>query len=353
MLSERNEKVSPHQTAFHSTGGEIYLYAAAAFRRAGQGLLGVLHVLVRAGQRLTFNSGHVAAAAIAYYGLVSLFPLVLLLLSVLGFVFPATTLADELVQFAADLLPGSAEFFRASLDQLVAHRGPLGVAALVTLYWSASGAFISLGRTLDLVWETPVDVDPDRAFLGPVRAHPLVGVWRRLRALGIVLGVVFLFLLSVLATTYLRLAERVQALPRIGPFGPNTAMEMLNLVPVAVTFLVFVGVYALIPRRPPPWRAVWPGAVAATVLFEAAKGSFAWYAERLEGYAWIYGSVTATIVLLIWFFVAALIIIYGAEVGAVAQARWASGTGAGPATRTRGRLERRTSPPGASAGGRP
>jgi len=278
-------------------------------------------VVVRAGRRLAFNSGHVAAAAIAYYGLVSLFPLVLLLLSALGFVFPVTTLADKLVGYGAALLPGSGQFFRDSLYQLVVHRGTLGLTALVTLYWSASGAFNSLSRTLDLVWETPVSFDPDAAFLGPVRTHPLVGVWRRVRALGVVVGVGLLFLLSVMATTYLRLAERIRALPRVGPFGPNTAMALLGLVPVVATALVFLGIYSLIPRRSPPWRALWPGALAATTLFEVAKGSFAWYAVRLQRYAWVYGSVTATIVLMVWFYVAALIIIYGAEVEAIVRAR--------------------------------
>ncbi len=305
------EKGSPRRTAFHSAGREIYLHLAT-----------IVRVLVRAGQRLTFNSGHVAAAAIAYYGLVSLFPLVLLLLSVLGFVFPVTTLAERLVGLAADLLPGSADFFRQSLLQLVVHRGSLGLTALVTLYWSASGAFISLSRTLDLVWETPVNPDPDAAFLGPVRMHPMVGVWRRVRALGIVLGVGLLFLLSVVSTTYLHVAE---------------TLDLLSLVPVLATAAVFLGLYALIPRRPPPWRALWPGTVAATVLFEVAKGSFAWYAAHLRRYAWVYGSVTTTIVLMVWFYVAAVIIIYGAEVGAVVRARAFGPLGRGRGKPARGR----------------
>ncbi len=310
---------SPRRTASHSTGGEAYLRAAG--KAAGEFCLRSGRVLVRAGRRLAFNSGHVAAAAIAYYGLVSLFPLALLLLSSLGFVLPVTTLADRLVGYGADLLPGSGQFFRDSLYQLVLHRGTLGLTALVTLCWSASGAFTSLSRTLDLIWDTPVTFAPDAAFLGPVRTHPLVGVWRRVRALGVVFGVGLLFLLSVVATTYLRLAERIQTLPRLGPFGPNTAMALLGLVPVVATALVFLGIYALIPRRSPPWRALWPGALVATVLFEVAKGSFARYAVHLRRYAWVYGSVTAAIVLLVWFYVAALIIIYGAEVGAIVRAR--------------------------------
>lgn len=278
-------------------------------------------VLARAGIRLAFNSGHVASAAIAYYGLVSMFPLILLLLSALGFIFPVTALADRIIQVGVDLLPGSGEFFRQSLNQLVVHRGTLGLAALITLYWSASGAFHSLGRTLDLVWDTPVDPDPDTAFLGPVRAHPSVGIWRRVRALGIVLGVGGLLLLSIAATTYLKLAERIQALPRVGPFGPNTVMSLFGLLPVLVTALVFLAIYALIPRRPPPWRGLVAGTLAATVLFEVAKSCFAWYATRIESYSWVYGSVTATIVLMVWFYVAALIVIYGAEVGAIVRAR--------------------------------
>ncbi len=338
---------SPRPTASHSPAGETYLHNPCRARlaawgrpvvdRLGRFLVEAGRVLGRAGKRLAFNSGHVWAAAIAYYGLVSLFPLVLLLLSVLGFVFPVTTLADRLVAYGSDLLPGSGEFFRQSLLQLVLHRGTLGLTAVVTLYWSASGAFTSLGRALDLIWDTPVAFDHATAFQGPVRVPPSVGVWRRVRAMGIVLGVGLLFLVSVLATTYLRLAERVQSLPRLGPLGPNTVMALLGYAPVVITALVFLGIYALIPRRPPPWRALWPGALVATGLFELAKGSFAWYAMRLKSHAWVYGSVTTTIVLLIWFYVVAVIVIYGAEVGAIVRARaW------GPPSPGPGRFGRRT-----------
>ena len=373
-----NEAGSPRRTGPHSTGTEINLHeqqdTGAGDVRAGSvgagdgrgrgrsgifarpsrparrtaGLVGRVlalagRVLALAARRLVFNSGHVAAAAIAYYGLVSMFPLVLLMLSALGFLFPVTTLADRLVRVAADLLPGSGAFFRENLEQLVVHRGGLGLAAVLTLYWSASGAFHSLGRALDLVLETPVDPDPDAAFLGPVRTPPLTDVWRRVRALGVVVGVGALFLLSIAATTYLRLAERLQSVAHLVRLGPAATLVLLHLLPVVITAVVFLGVYALIPRRTPPWRALWPGTLCATVLFEAAKGSFAWYASRLERYSWVYGSVTAAIVLLVWFYVAAIIIIYGAEVGAVVRARaWRSsdrpGSKAAPrTTRRRGR----------------
>lgn len=301
--------------------GPVKRLALNGGRAVKQLVLGGGRILGRAGRRLTFNNGHVWAAAIAYYGLVSLFPLVLLLLSVSGFVFPVTTLADKLVAYSAELLPGSEEFFRQSLRELVLHRGSMGLAALLTLYWSASGAFTSLSRALDLVWDTPVTFDQTTAFLGPARVPPSVGVWRRVRAMGIVLGLGLLFLVSVLATTYLRLAERIQDLPRLGPFGPNTGMALLGLVPILVTVLVFLGLYALIPRRPPPWRALWPGALVAASLFELAKSSFAWYATRLRSHAWAYGSVTTTIILLIWLYVVSVIVIYGAEVGAIVRAR--------------------------------
>lgn len=191
-------------------------------------------LLFQAGQRLTYNGGHVSAAAVAYYALVSLFPLLLLLLSGLGFVFPAGILADRLIRHGADLLPGTGDFLRQSLDELVAHRESLGLTALVTFYWSASGAFNALARSLDLVWDTPVVFDRTAAFAAPVRVSSRVGLMRRLRALAVVAGVGFLLIVSVLATTYLRVAERLEALPRVGPFGPETAKTVLSVAPVAV-----------------------------------------------------------------------------------------------------------------------
>ncbi len=318
-------RVSPHQTASSSTGHETHLQwlargLARGFSRVGRTAARWAGILGRAGQRLGYNGGHISAAAVAYYSLVSFFPLVLLLLSVLGFVFPLTTLAEKLVTLGGDLLPGMSDFFRESIRQVVQSRGTLGLTALVTLYWSASGMFATLARTLDLVYDTPVNLDPALAFAGPVKMPPLAGVVRRLRAMGVVAGVGVLLFLSVLATTYLRLAERAAAAPRLGPFGPNTALALLRALPILVTAGVFLAIYAAVPRRAPPWRSLLPATVTATVLFELAKSTFAWYATRLRANSWIYGSLTTTIVLLVWLYIIAVVVIYGAEVGAVSGA---------------------------------
>ncbi|RJQ08387.1 MAG: YihY/virulence factor BrkB family protein [Bacillota bacterium] len=278
--------------------------AAAVVRAAG--------ILALAGRRLVRGGGQVWAAALAFYALVSLFPLVLLLLSALGFIVPVSALAQRLIASGAALLPGAADLFRDTVVQLVASRGTLGLTAAVTLYWSASGVFAALSRMLDTVWSTG---DSPRAAGGPAPAS-LAGVWRRLRALAVVLVVGILFLASVFATTYLHLTERVRSLPTLGPLGPEAARLVLWTGGALATATVFLAVYALVPSDRPPWRGLWPGALVSTALFEGAKVCFAWYADRLETYAWVYGSVTTPIVMLAWFYVVALIVIYGAEVGA-------------------------------------
>lgn len=318
----------------NSTGCETSLYRKA-FHWLRYGLpsvtVTVALIPVKALQRMVLGGRHALAAAIAYYGLLSFFPLILLLLSVLGFVFPATALADQLTRLSDELLPGSGSFFEQSLAQLVAHRGSLGLTALVTLYWSASGAFTALSGALDQVWGVPGAPGetgrPGSAGSAGGSGGPphgmaaqgrFAGIGRRLRALALVLSLVALFAVSIVATTYLRLAEWLRDLPSVGPLGPETASGLLSVVPVLVTAIVFLAVYAFIPTRRPPWRALWPGTLVATVLFELAKGGFAWYAARVRLYAWVYGSVTTAIVLLLWFYIVATVLIYGAEVGYVA-----------------------------------
>jgi YihY family inner membrane protein len=87
------------------------------------------------------------------------------------------------------------------------------------------------------------------------------------------------------------------------------------MVPWSINIFIFLMIYRFAPNCKTYWRYIWPGAVAAAILLEAAKGLFLWYLDNLASYSQVYGSVTSVIVLLFWIYVSALILILGAEIG--------------------------------------
>ena len=88
----------------------------------------------------------------------------------------------------------------------------------------------------------------------------------------------------------------------------------LRLVPFSINLAIFLLIYYIAPNCKTYWRYVWTGAVIAAILFEIAKGLFLWYLDNVATYRQVFGSITSVMILLIWIWVSALILILGAEI---------------------------------------
>jgi membrane protein len=125
-----------------------------------------------------------------------------------------------------------------------------------------------------------------------------------------------LLLLSTAGTSFIQLlsSERFPGGEREPLLDLGLSALALYLIPWAITLLVFLLIYRYVPNRRMHWRYVWPGAVTAAVFFETGKLLFWWYLENIAIYDQVYGPLTSVVVLMIWAYLSAWVLILGAEI---------------------------------------
>lgn len=243
------------------------------------------------------------AAAIAYQVLFSLLPVVALLVAGIGYVLRMPEVRQSVVDRLLENVPIRSGLVVDAVRAVSQASEPLTIAGVVALLWAGMGLFGTLRHALDVVW----GVRPRRNLLR-----------QRLLDLSALLVAGLLLVLSVSGTTIL-FAIRDVAIPRLGAWAGLFAAlwsAVIWLFPSAITFAVFSMLYRYVPHVHHRYRDVWPGAVTATVLFEAAKHLFAVYVANFSRYEVLYGALGAVMLFLLWVYVSALILLLGAEVAA-------------------------------------
>jgi len=266
--------------------------------------------------RFQDHAGPDRAAAVAYYTLLSLVPLLIFMISlgvaVLGSFDAAYRGSLLLVRgVVIHLNQESLDTLRTFVEHSQRFRWP----GLILLAWTARRIFASLFSALELVFGAP-----PRSFA----KHHLV-------ALGMVL-VTGIALLVTMASTML-LASGEGLLLRLKSSGELEGVNILlaRVVPIAVTFSFFFLVYRFVPRVVTPASYAALGALLATVLWESAKGAFAYYIRNMAQYAGIYGTLEGIIVLAIWLELSVSIVLYCGEIVALLMARRAADVKVAPA----------------------
>ena len=241
----------------------------------------------------------VSSAAIAYYVILSVFPLLLGLISVLGFFLPYASVREAVSDILRQVLPGSSELVQQTIDNVIGMRGTAGIASLLLLIWSGSNLFGTIGRALNRAWNVRTP------------RHPVV---LKLRDFAMVIGTGILFLLSVSFSTLDRVFYQVDAtlaywLIAVG----GRAASLL------VTFALFMALHKYVPNTRTYWRWTWPGGLLATVFFQAGAYVFVFYLANFANYQSVYGPLGSVIVLLLWVYLSAMVLILGAELNSELQ----------------------------------
>lgn len=230
------------------------------------------------------------AAAISYYTLFAIFPLLILGVAVLGVVFGSEDAREELVQGLLGTLPLTEEQGRADIEQLLREvtqgAGSASLLALLALAVSASGVMGALRFALNHVWGL-ADARP-----------PLTGkLLDVLAVLGVGLG--------LLASLGITVAARELGASRL---------VVGELLPIGLSFVVLWLVLHAVPARRQPLRDVWPGALVGAVGLTAAKWAFLLYLERLDNLSAVYASLATVIAFLLFAWLSCNLFLLGAEV---------------------------------------
>ena len=245
------------------------------------------------------------AAAMSYFGLLTLFPALLVML-VIGNRFEA---GSEALTRIVEIYPGSREFLRATIKSLKDVGWGGIVSAMVVTLWAGSWVFAVIERALNRIWGTR-----PRAFL-----HG------RALTLGMIGSVGVLLIVSVLLTSILvgiqklidRLPLRVVSHSAWMALVGNAFWQVLFAVAGAlITVALFAVVYRLVPNGRVTLRDTLPSAVLAGLLWETGKYLFASSLQYFH-YDEIYGSVGAVVAVLTWSYVSSLILMFGAQLSVV------------------------------------
>jgi membrane protein len=250
------------------------------------------------------HSASSMGAALAFYTLFSVAPILVIALAIAGAVFgPHAAESELLEQLKALTGDAGAEAVRSILTS--AHysdkRGVAAAIGLVTLLIGATSVFGELQHALDQIWGTP---------RGKRTAPWWEFVRTRILSFGMVLGVGFLLLVSLIVSASLAafsgwLETRVVNLPIVLP--------LLDLaVSFAMTVVLFAMIYKYVPRESIAWRDVWIGAAVTAFLFTIGKSLIGLYLGR-SSFNSAYGAAGSLVVLLLWIYYSAQIFLLGAE----------------------------------------
>jgi len=243
------------------------------------------------------------AAAMAYQVLFALFPFIIFLLALLGFL-RIPGFFDWLLNQAQTVLPDQAAGL---VEQVVgqirnqATGGLLSFGIIVTL-WVASSAVRMTMHALNVAY----DVEEERPAL---KRYPLSILYTVLLAV-LVIAAVGLILVGGQAATWLA--------QQVGIGEAFVAIWNWLRWPVAVVLLVFslALVYYLFPNTDQPFRLITPGAAIAVAVWIVASLGFSFYVKNFGSYSATYGTLAAVMVLLFYFFISAAVLLFGAEVNA-------------------------------------
>lgn len=238
------------------------------------------------------------AATIAFWAFFSIFPLLIGILALTGHFLQSAELQARVLEALAEFLPGSAPLVEENIEAVMNRRGTLSWIAIVGLLWSAGRGFGAITRAINQT----LGAERKYTFLVSAARHFLMAVALSVMvtaAIGIPVVLEIVLEPSVLA----KLGLGELSLPRLQGWA-------LSFV---IMFLVFALIYRLAPYVPVGWRDVLPGALLAAVAFELGKAAFVLYLDRFAHFESVYGPLTSIIVLLLWLYVSALILILGAE----------------------------------------
>ena len=256
-----------------------------------------------AGLALIRVGGVDLSASLAFFTLLSFFPLVALVILVFSAFADPVTIKTELGHVFLFFFPASGEFFNDSVDHLFSSRFAAGVIALVGILIGANGLLMATNRAVNRIFGSK-----------PRRAVPTT-----LLQVLLAVGIMMMFLTSIGLTVVFQIALSIgEALPLVG-WPVNRAVIIVTelvsgVLPVIMTMIAFGVVYRALPNTHVDWRDATFGSIVAVVLFEIGKHLFFWFGNISGQQNLVYLPFSSVIIVLIWGFLGGMIFLFGASI---------------------------------------
>jgi YihY family inner membrane protein len=249
------------------------------------------------------NQGLLLAGAVAYYTLLSLIPLLILILIALSHVIEQARLLASLTTYLEFVVPGESRALVSDLTSFLDHERVIGGVLLATMIFSSALAFTVLENAMSVIF------------------HHRVAIHRRRFIVSALMPYFFIFLLGVGLVIVTIVSGRLAALAtqHVVVFGLPRSLDDLSryslyLMGVAGEILLLTAIYLVMPVGPPSWRHALIGGVTAALLWELTRHLLVWYLTRMSQIQLVYGSLTTSIAALLTVEAAAIVLLLGAQV---------------------------------------
>jgi membrane protein len=240
------------------------------------------------------------AASIAYFSLLSLFPFSMLALSIMGAVTASEENRTAVLDFALRYFPRQFDFITVQLDSFRAHSVSAGVIGTIALVWGALGVFGAVTTAVNYAW----------------RAEQPHGYWQhKLFSFTMMLVAGLLLVAALLLVSASQVVDAWWFADILGHFPGLQVLRGIALRYASTAlFIVVVGlIFYFLPNTRVRFRDVWIGAFLTGLLWRGALLLFSWYVSDMTRFSQVNGSIAAVAVFLLWVYVQAVILLFGAE----------------------------------------
>ncbi|MCA0172446.1 YihY/virulence factor BrkB family protein [Bacillus sp. RAR_GA_16] len=242
------------------------------------------------------------AAELAYYFMLSIFPLLILILSILPYL---SIDKQEAVSFLTKYAPGeTGSILQDNVLSIISEpQGGLLTVGILGTIWSASNGMMALMRALNLAY----DVDETRSFIKA-----------RLLSIVLTIGLVLVFIVTLVLPVFGDVIIDVVTSALNLPSSTEILFRILRwVIAVAIMACILAALYRFAPNKHFPFKEVIIGALIATVGWQVISLAFAFYVSNFGNYSATYGSLGGVIILMLWFYLTGIILLIGGEVNAL------------------------------------
>ncbi|HEY1326463.1 MAG TPA: YihY/virulence factor BrkB family protein [Casimicrobiaceae bacterium] len=249
------------------------------------------------------NQGLLLAGGVAYYTLLSIVPLAILLVIVLSHVVDADELLATVARYLELVVPGESRPLMEDVRLFIANRAVIGWPLAVTLVFFSSLAFTVLENAMSVIFFHRVAIRRRHFVMSALLPY----LYILLLAVGLLVVTVIASVLENLASASIALIGHEWSLGRLSSF-------LLYLIGVVGEIVLLSSIYLVMPVGRLSWRHALVGGVAAAVLWEISRHVLVWYFTTLSQVRTVYGSLTTAIVVLLSLEIAAIVLLFGAQV---------------------------------------
>ncbi len=261
-------------------------------------------------EKMDKHHAFIFASGMTYNILLCIIPMVLITFSVLGSILESQELLIQISLMIDDMFPVSnysdkiKEILFERIGEFIKYKTLVGTVGIVGLFFTASGLFSTFRTILNNIY----GIEKGKNIL-----------IAKIRDFGMVILTLVFFLLVILINPLLQifrnLVNRIELLTQMDL--SSVVQIIIRYLPSALTFLMMLLIYSLVPYRKMRKRVYFISALWATILFEIAKNGFTYYVTNVANYSKIYGNIAFAIVTALWLYIVSVIFILAAIIGQV------------------------------------